>query len=206
MIYLIDNYDRFSYNLYQMLGALCLERGMGADAIRVVRNDALGVSELAQARPDAVLLSPGPGSPADAGICVDAVRELSGSLPILGVCLGHQAICEAFGARVGHAGACVHGKPSPARLDLACPLFDGLGGVEQVARYHSLSVDDATLPDCLEVVARAQDDGEVMAVAHTSHPTFGLQFHPESILTPQGAAMLGNFLAIATASPKPARV
>ncbi len=204
MIFLIDNYDSFSYNLYQMLGSLLVERGWGQDAIRVVRNDALSVSELAEASPDAVLLSPGPGAPADAGICVDVVRELSGTLPILGVCLGHQAICEAFGARVGHAGACVHGKPSPARLDRDCALFAGLGDVEQVARYHSLAVDDATLPSCLAVVARAEDDGEVMAVAHTSHPTFGLQFHPESILTPKGAAMLGNFLAIATPSRQPA--
>jgi anthranilate synthase component 2 len=195
MIYLIDNYDSFSYNLYQMLGALCLERGLGADAIRVVRNDALSVSELAQARPDAVLLSPGPGSPADAGICVDVVRELSGSLPILGVCLGHQAICAAFGATVTYARRLMHGKQSDAKLDTGCPLFAGLPDTVPVARYHSLAADPATLLDCLKAAAMTPE-GELMAVQHAEHPTFGVQFHPESILTPDGKRMLRNFIEL----------
>lgn len=192
MIVLVDNYDSFSHNLYQLIG--------GIDPnVRVVRNDALTVAELMGTAPDAVVLSPGPGRPEDAGICEDVVRELSGRVPILGVCLGHQAICQAFGAKVVHASRLVHGKASPARLDPACPLFSGLPDKVEVGRYHSLAVDEKTLPPQLAVCARAVDDGEVMAVAHVEHPTFGLQFHPESILTPDGADMIRNFLRTAAA-------
>ena len=192
MILLVDNYDSFSYNLYQLLGAL-------EPSIRVVRNDALTVAEVAALAPQALVLSPGPGRPADAGICEDAVRELTGRVPILGVCLGHQAICEALGGQVTYAAQLMHGKSSIAELDPACPLFAGLPAQVEVARYHSLEADEASLPPTLRVVARTVDTGEVMAVAHAEHPTFGLQFHPESILTPQGEAIARNFLALARA-------
>ena len=133
--------------------------------------------------------------PADAGIIEDVVRELSGEFPILGVCLGHQAICEAFGAEITYAKELMHGKQSVAELDRNCPIFGGLADKEKVARYHSLAADPATMPSCLKVVART-DDGEIMAVAHEKYPTYGLQFHPESILTPNGAKMVGNFLGV----------
>jgi anthranilate synthase component 2 len=188
MIALIDNYDSFSYNLYQLLASV------GAE-LEVFRNDALGVDELAALRPEAVVLSPGPGRPADAGICEDVVRELSGRVPILGVCLGHQAICEALGATVTYAPQIMHGKSSLAQVDRTCPLFARVESPARVGRYHSLVADDATLPACLRVVART-DDGEVMAVQHAEHPTFGLQFHPESILTADGRAMAEGFLEV----------
>lgn len=188
MIILVDNYDSFSYNLYQLVGEVDPD-------IRVVRNDALSVADVAAARPEALILSPGPGRPADAGICEEAVRALSGTLPILGVCLGHQAICEAFGGVVGYAKQLMHGKSSMAALDADCPLFAGLPDRIQVARYHSLAADAGRLPDCLNVTART-DDGEVMAVRHSAHPTFGVQFHPESILTPDGKAIIENFLKV----------
>lgn len=190
MILLIDNYDSFSYNLYQLLGAL-------EPNIRVVRNDELTVSEIAELSPEALVLSPGPGRPVDAGICEEAVRKLTGTMPILGVCLGHQAICEAFGGTVTYAARLMHGKSSMAELDLTCPLFAGLPEQIEVARYHSLEADEASLPACLSVVSRTVDTHEVMAVAHTEHPTFGLQFHPESILTPDGATIAQNFITVA---------
>lgn len=189
MIVLVDNYDSFSYNLFQLVGSL------SGDEVRVVRNDALTVAELAALAPDAVVLSPGPGRPAEAGICEQAVRELSGRVPLLGICLGHQAICEALGGTVAHASRLVHGKASAVELDASCPLFAGLPAQVRVARYHSLVADERTLPPELAVVARSVD-GEVMAVQHGTHPTFGLQFHPESILTPDGPAMMRNFLEI----------
>lgn len=188
MIILVDNYDSFSYNLYQLVGEVNPD-------IRVVRNDALSVADIAAARPEALILSPGPGRPADAGICEEAVRTLSGTMPILGVCLGHQAICEAFGGVVGYAKRLMHGKSSMAALDASCSLFDGLPVRIQVARYHSLAADAERLPDCLQAVA-CSDDGEVMAVQHAAHPTFGLQFHPESILTPDGRTIIENFLRV----------
>lgn len=188
MILLIDNYDSFSYNLYQLLASA------GAE-LEVFRNDALSVDELAALRPEAVVLSPGPGRPADAGICEDVVRGLSGVVPILGVCLGHQAICEALGATVTYAPQIMHGKSSLAQVDRTCPLFARVESPTRVGRYHSLVADDATLPACLRVVART-DDGEVMAVQHAEHPTFGLQFHPESILTADGRAMAEGFLEV----------
>ncbi len=190
MIVLIDNYDSFSYNLYQLLGTI------EAD-IRVVRNDDLTVAELAELNPAGVVLSPGPGRPADAGICEDVARELTGSVPILGVCLGHQAICEAFGGTVTYAAELMHGKSSMADVEPGSRLFAGLPAQVEVARYHSLEADEASLPACLRVTARTADDRrEVMAVEHVSAPTFGVQFHPESILTPQGEAMARNFLAL----------
>ncbi len=194
MIVLVDNYDSFSYNLYQLLGAL-------EPNIKVVRNDALMVAELAALEPSGIVLSPGPGRPADAGICEDVVRELSGRVPIMGVCLGHQAICEALGGTVTYAPELMHGKSSMADVDTDCAVFAGLPARIEVARYHSLVAEEATLPACLRVTARvaptmAAPEGEVMAVEHVEHPTFGLQFHPESILTPQGEQIARNFLAV----------
>ncbi len=188
MILLIDNYDSFSYNLYQMVGAINPD-------IRVIRNDALTVGEIAALRPDRILLSPGPGRPEDAGVTMEVARTLAETTPILGVCLGHQAICAAFGATVTYAKRLMHGKQSTVRFAPDCPLFAGCHARAPVGRYHSLAVDPATLPPELRVTAET-DDGEVMAVQHVSFPLFGLQFHPESILTPDGRRMLENFLTI----------
>ena len=192
MIVLIDNYDSFSYNLYQLLGEIQPD-------VRVVRNDAVTLGELSLMNPEALVLSPGPGRPGDAGICEEAVRELTGKLPILGVCLGHQAICEALGGSVGYAKRLMHGKASLAELEVSCPLFAGLPQRIEVGRYHSLAAEEESLPPCLSVTART-DDGEVMGVMHAEHPTFGLQFHPESILTPDGAAIVANFLRVGKAA------
>jgi anthranilate synthase component 2 len=188
MILLIDNYDSFSYNLYQLVGSLDPD-------IRVVRNDAMTLREIEAAAPDRLILSPGPGRPADAGVCEEAVLHFAGRIPILGVCLGHQAVCEAFGARVSHAKAPMHGKPSRMLLSSDCPLFAGLPEVIEGARYHSLVALRDTLPDCLAVTALAED-GEIMGVAHRSFAVYGLQFHPESVLTPEGIVILRNFLNI----------
>ena len=188
MILLIDNYDSFSYNLYQLVGELDPD-------IRVVRNDALSVSEIAALNPERIIISPGPGRPEDAGNIVQAARELTGRFPILGVCLGHQAICAAFGATVTYAKRLMHGKQSQAKLDLSCPMFAGLPDIVSVARYHSLAADPATLPDCLKAAAMTPE-GEIMAVQHKDYPTFGVQFHPESILTPDGKQMLRNFIEL----------
>lgn len=188
MTLLIDNYDSFSYNLFQLLGELNPE-------IRVVRNDELTVSDILALNPEHIVISPGPGRPEDAGNIIEVARTLSGKIPILGVCLGHQAICAAFGARITYAARLMHGKQSLARLDQTSPLFRDLPERIPVARYHSLAVDPDTLPDLLKVTART-DEGEVMAVQHRDHPTFGVQFHPESILTPEGRTILRNFLHI----------
>lgn len=188
MILLIDNYDSFSYNLFQLVGTLNPD-------IRVVRNDLLSVPEIEALSPEAILLSPGPGRPEDAGICEEAVQKLSGKIPILGVCLGHQAICEAFGGTVGYAKALMHGKSSLTKLAPSCPLFQDLPPEIPVARYHSLAAKEPLPPD-LEAAA-VTEDGEIMALQHKAHPTFGLQFHPESILTPDGETILKNFLTFA---------
>lgn len=229
MIVLIDNYDSFTYNLYQLVGSINPD-------VKVFRNDALTVAELEAMKPDAIILSPGPGRPVEAGICEDVIRQLKGKIPILGVCLGHQAICEAYGAAIVHAGQLMHGKQSrtvlaaggssgslnhkaaagsavsggngnragerslcesPLNSGLCeSPLFKGLPGEITVARYHSLAVQEDTLPPCLAITARAEDS-EIMAVQHRELPVFGLQFHPESIMTPDGPAILRNFLELA---------
>lgn len=189
MILLIDNYDSFSYNLYQLIGS------MDPD-IRVIRNDAMTPQEILALGPAALVLSPGPGRPEDAGICVEAICALGGRIPILGVCLGHQAICAAYGATVSYAKELMHGKQSEAKLSEDCPLFAGCPSTIPVARYHSLAAVEETMPPCLQVSARTQD-GEVMAVKHCAFDTYGLQFHPESILTPHGTIILQNFLRIA---------
>ena len=186
MILLIDNYDSFSYNLYQLVGSINPD-------IKVIRNDEMTVRQIKKLRPDRIILSPGPGRPEDAGIIVEAARTLGKDIPTLGVCLGHQAICAAFGATVTYAKQLMHGKQSDVTFDTDCPLFKGCPDVAPVARYHSLAADAATLPDCLKVTARTSD-GEVMAVQHTEYPIYGVQFHPESIMTPDGKTMLQNFI------------
>ena len=186
MLLLIDNYDSFSYNLYQMCGAI-------EPDIRVFRNDRITLDEIRKLHPDHILLSPGPGRPCDAGICEDVIREFAGKIPILGVCLGHQAICEVYGGTVTHAKHLMHGKQSIVSRDHSCPLFDGLANEMAVARYHSLIGTD--LPDTLKIVS-TDSIGEVMAVMDEKNKVFGLQFHPESILTPQGSVLLKNFLAL----------
>ena len=186
MILLIDNYDSFSYNLYQYVGEIDPE-------IKVIRNDELTVEEIRALKPDRIILSPGPGRPEDAGVIIDVVKELGRDYPILGVCLGHQAICAAYGAEIIHAKRLMHGKQSAVTFDKSCPLFADCPETAPVARYHSLAAKEATIPDCLKVTART-DDGEIMAVQHKEYPVFGLQFHPESIMTPDGKAMLNRFI------------
>lgn len=185
MIILIDNYDSFSYNLYQLIGELQPD-------IKVVRNDQYTPEKLEEMHPTHLIISPGPGRPADAGICEDAIRYFKGKLPILGVCLGHQAICETFGATISYAKKLMHGKMSVAKLDQECPIFKGIGETTEVARYHSLAAVKETIPDTLKVTAETED-GEIMAVKHTDYDIYGVQFHPESILTPEGRMILKNF-------------
>ena len=186
MILLIDNYDSFSYNLYQLIGGITPD-------IRVIRNDEMTADEIMDLKPSHIIVSPGPGRPCDAGVCEEVIKTAAGKIPILGVCLGHQAICETFGAEITYAKKLMHGKQSEVQLDLSSPLFSGCQTPTPVARYHSLAADPKTLPDCLKVTASA-DDGEVMAVEHLQYPVYGVQFHPESILTPEGKTMLNNFL------------
>ena len=186
MILIIDNYDSFTYNLFQLIGTITPD-------IKAVRNDAYTVDEIRDMNPSAIVLSPGPGKPSEAGICEDIVKELGKEIPILGVCLGHQAICEAFGGTVDHAKELMHGKQSEAELDTESVMFKDLPKRAKVARYHSLALLPETLPECLKVTATA-DDGEIMAVEHKDYPIYGLQFHPESRMTPDGLLMLKNFV------------
>ena len=189
MILLIDNYDSFSYNLYQLIGSVYPD-------IRVIRNDACTPEEIEAMKPDAIVISPGPGKPSEAGICIEAIQYFRDKVPILGVCLGHQAICEAFGGTVSYAKELMHGKSSMAQIKEASPLFRNIGTEMQVARYHSLAAIRDSLPGELKVTAET-DDGEVMAVEHRDYPVYGLQFHPESVLTPKGMTLIENFLNIA---------
>ncbi|WP_322798881.1 aminodeoxychorismate/anthranilate synthase component II [Thermoflexus sp.] len=193
MLLVIDNYDSFTYNLVQILGQLLVESGHPDVSLRVVRNDAVDVEEVAELRPAAIVISPGPGRPEDAGVTMPVIRAFSGQVPILGVCLGHQAIAAAFGGRVVRAGRLMHGKASPI-LHNGQDLFEGLPSPFMAGRYHSLLVAEP-LPEVLEVTARTPE-GEIMALRHRAHPTFGVQFHPESVLTPEGLRLLRNFLAI----------
>ncbi|MBQ7929080.1 MAG: aminodeoxychorismate/anthranilate synthase component II [Methanobrevibacter sp.] len=186
MILLIDNYDSFSYNLYQLIGEINTD-------IRVVRNDKITVEEISELNPECIILSPGPGKPEDAGICIETVLNFTGKIPILGVCLGHQSICEAFGGEISHAKRLMHGKTSRISLDYDF-IFKGLPTEISVGRYHSLSLVEDTLPDCLEIISKSKDDGEIMAVKHKDFNVYGLQFHPESILTPDGLTIIENFL------------
>ena len=188
MILIIDNYDSFSYNLYQMVGEITPD-------IKVVRNNVTNVDDVELMAPSGIILSPGPGRPADAGICEETVRRLGDHIPILGVCLGHQAICEAFGATITYAGELMHGKQSVAKLDTGSRLFAGMPDEIKVARYHSLAADPGTIPECLKVTALTED-GEIMAAEHRWQKIYGLQFHPESIMTPEGRMILKNFTDI----------
>jgi len=185
-ILMIDNYDSFTYNLVQYLGEL------GAE-VSVRRNDAIDVAGIRAERPDAIVISPGPCTPAEAGISVTLLHEMAGEVPILGVCLGHQCVGEAFGATVGRAGRLMHGKTSPIIHD-GKTIFEGLENPFEAMRYHSLLVEAVTVPDCLEISARTAE-GEVMGLRHKRYPIEGVQFHPESIGTPDGKTLLRNFLA-----------
>ncbi|MCD8294171.1 MAG: aminodeoxychorismate/anthranilate synthase component II [Clostridia bacterium] len=188
MILLIDNYDSFSYNVYQLVG------GINPD-IKVIRNDEMTIEDISALAPSHIIISPGPGRPEDAGICEDAVKAFAVKIPILGICLGHQAICEAFGGDIVHARQLMHGKQSEILLDTSCPLFRGMEPEMVAGRYHSLVADPGTLPKCLKVVARTKD-GELMAVQHKDCRIYGVQFHPESVLTPDGKQVLENFLSL----------
>lgn len=188
MVLMIDNYDSFTYNLVQYF------RMLGAD-MQVVRNDALDVAALDALRPAAVVVSPGPSDPDHAGVSLEAIRHFAGRVPILGVCLGHQSFAQAFGGRIVHAKRIMHGKTSPIDHD-GRGVFAGLPQKFKAMRYHSLAVEEATLPDCLEVSARA-DDGEIMGLRHRAFPIESLQYHPESVGTPMGKRQLKNFLDMA---------
>lgn len=185
---IIDNYDSFSYNLYQYVGEINSD-------VKVIKNDELSVEEIAALNAAHIIISPGPGRPKDAGVSEAVVRTLSGKTPILGVCLGHQAICEAFGAEIVYAAQLVHGKARETFLAGGCPLFKGLKPIIDVGRYHSLAVRASSLPDCLLVTAE-DEEGEIMGVRHREYPVFGLQFHPESVLTEGGKTIIANFLAM----------
>nr|WP_296958147.1 aminodeoxychorismate/anthranilate synthase component II [uncultured Mediterraneibacter sp.] len=187
MILLIDNYDSFVYNLYQFIAEI-------EPDVKIVRNDKITPEEIEELSPDAIVISPGPGKPSDAGVCIEVIQKLKGKFPILGVCLGHQAIAEAFGATVGHAKQLMHGKVSVLEdVKTDSVMFQRLEKPVKVARYHSLAVEEATLPEELEVTARSKDN-EVMAMEHKTYPIYGLQFHPESVMTPEGFKMIENFL------------
>ena len=192
MILLIDNYDSFSYNLYQLIGSLNPD-------ILVVRNDSVTVGDVKRMNPEAVILSPGPGKPADAGICEEAVSALRGTVPIMGVCLGHQAIVEAYGGTVTYAKKLMHGKQSDVRIDRTSVLFRNLPETIRVGRYHALAADESAIPRTLRVTARSED-GEVMAVEDAGRHVYGMQFHPESIMTADGPAILRNFLDAAASA------
>lgn len=186
MILLIDNYDSFSYNLYQMIGEL-------NSNIKVIRNDELSLDEIEKLAPKKIIISPGPGRPEDAGIIIEVVKNLGQKIPILGVCLGHQAICAAFGAKIIYAQKLMHGKQSKVKFDLNSALFKGLREYSLVARYHSLAAEEKTITQDLKITALTLE-GEIMAVEHRNYPIFGLQFHPESIMTEEGKKMLKNFI------------
>ena len=192
MILLIDNYDSFVYNVYQLVGAI-------DPNIRVIRNDAITLEETRSLAPSHIIISPGPGYPKDAGMSIDMIRTFSGKIPILGICLGHQAIIEAFGGTIIHAPELVHGKKRPVRIlkdtngRALCPLFVDLPEEVEAARYHSLAGDPSVMPEELTVTALAPD-GTIMGVMHRKHPVYGIQFHPESILTDVGEPIMRRFL------------
>jgi len=188
VILLIDNYDSFSYNLYQLIGSI-------EPDIKVIRNDSMTVEEIDALSPEAIVISPGPGRPEDSGVCIDVIRRLGNRYPILGVCLGHQAICVAYGGKVGYAKNLMHGKQSAIKMEKDS-LFDGIPDHAQVARYHSLAAEPGSMLDCLRIIATT-DDGEIMAVKHDEFTVYGVQFHPESIMTPDGERMMRNFIGIA---------
>jgi len=186
VILLIDNYDSFVYNLYQYIGSINSD-------ILVKRNDEITLKEIEELKTEKIILSPGPGKPNDAGICIELIKHFAGKIPIFGVCLGHQAICEAFGAKISYAKELMHGKQSKITIDTNCPMFKDLDNKIIVGRYHSLAALKDTIPKELKIVATS-DDNEVMAVWHEKYNIFGVQFHPESVLTPNGKQIIKNFL------------
>ncbi|MGN0143346.1 MAG: anthranilate synthase component II [Clostridium sp.] len=185
MILLIDNYDSFTYNLYQYIGEF-------AD-VKVVRNDKITVDEIRKLNPDGIVISPGPGTPDDAGISIEVIQKLSGEYPILGICLGHQSIAQAFGGKVIRAEKIFHGKTSKIAVK-GKSIFEGIPRKIDVMRYHSLVVDNKSLPECLEVIGSTVDDNVIMAIKHKDYDVYGLQFHPESIYTPKGKHIISNFV------------
>ena len=187
MILLIDNYDSFTFNLYQFMGIF-------REDIVVYRNDKRTIEEIRAMKPERIVLSPGPKTPQEAGICMDLVKEFYDKVPILGICLGHQSIGAALGAKVSYAKHLLHGKQSVIEHS-GTGIFEGVPSPIKVARYHSLAVQEEGLPECLEVLART-DDGEIMAIKHRDYPVYGMQFHPESIYTEHGKKILENFLNI----------
>lgn len=194
MFLLVDNYDSFAYNLYQLVGSFVPD-------IMVVRNDAVTADEVEALAPEAVFLSPGPGRPENAGVCPALVRRFAGKIPIFGVCLGMQVICEALGGRVSYAKTLMHGKVSHISLEGESVLFKGMKSGFAAARYHSLSAVEKSLPPALRVTARA-DDGEIMALEDIKRLVCGVQFHPESVMTPEGPAIVKNFIEAAKAGRK----
>ncbi|MCR5641277.1 MAG: aminodeoxychorismate/anthranilate synthase component II [Lachnospiraceae bacterium] len=190
MILLIDNYDSFSYNVYQLVSSV-------AKDVKVIRNDDCSVEEIKAMKPQAIILSPGPGRPEQAGVCLDVIQQCKGQIPILGICLGHQAICQSYGGVVGYAKELMHGKQKPIRKIGESQLLKGIKTQFLAARYHSLSAQEATLPEELTVIARSDDaDGEVMAVEDAQNKVYGVQFHPESVMTPDGKQMIENFMEV----------
>lgn len=185
MILLIDNYDSFTFNLYQYIGIFSPD-------IKVVRNDKITIEDIKELKPDKIILSPGPKSPKDAGICMEVIKKFYKDIPILGVCLGHQCIGEAFGGTVSYAKSILHGKQSEIVHD-GVSIFRGIHSPIKIARYHSLAVLEEDLPQCLEVLAKTED-GEIMAIKHREYPVVGVQFHPESIYTEHGKRLLENFV------------
>lgn len=196
MILLIDNYDSFTFNLYQYLGIF-------TEDIKVVRNNKITIKEIEALDPDCIVLSPGPKSPKDAGICIETVRKFYRKIPILGICLGHQCIAEAMGGTVTYAKELFHGKQSPMEHD-SSGIFAGIASPVMVARYHSLAVQNTDLPEALEVTAKTAD-GEIMAIRHRDYPLIGLQFHPESVYTEHGKRMIENFINEAVISSEKVR-
>lgn len=190
MILIIDNYDSFTYNLYQYIGEL-----VGEEEILVKYNDCITCEEIEELKPRCIIISPGPKYPIDAGICLQTIKTFSGQIPILGICLGHQAIGEAFGGKIVPAHTIVHGKATKIQVATTEVLFKGLEKTVEVGRYHSLMIEKESLPKVLKSIAE-DEEGEIMAIRHRTHPTYGMQFHPESILTPSGKCMLKHFLEV----------
>ncbi len=188
MVLLIDNYDSFSYNLFQLIGEFTTD-------INIVRNDEINIEEIKEMSPTHIILSPGPGRPENAGIIIDVVKNFCDSIPIFGVCLGHQAICAAFGANITYAKNLMHGKTSEIFCDTGSEIFKDCPEKFLVGRYHSLVAENNSIPDCLKIIAKTSED-EIMAVQHKDFKVFGVQFHPESILTEHGKTVLKNFLGV----------
>lgn len=188
MILLINNYDSFSYNLYQLIGSVDPD-------IQVVLNDEITLEEIQEKAPEAIVLSPGPGRPKDAGICLDTIKTFGGTIPILGVCLGHQSICEAYGGTITYAKERMHGKKKKILRTGDSRILSRLPKEFMAARYHSLAADPQSLPGCLTVTA-VSEEGEIMAVEHKTDPVFGVQFHPESVMTPDGKKIIEDFMEV----------